>query len=280
MPFEIQDDWDDDALAGLDVDAMVAAKRPSAPPTGQGPSPAQFRAPAAPRYPQQPQPPAQQQQPPAWHPQQQPHHHHHHAQQHAHGGASRGPGAPQPSSPPGGFSGHPGRNGGFSGNWQQQQQQQRRRGSGGHQQQPARWRTGHDAVDRATAAGVPRGAPAPDCNQRTMNQMFAAKSGPQRDDKQRTLVSMFGGGGGSGGSGGPAGTVASRAHDHQRPLDLTGGSDDDWNVGAWGGAVVSAPPRHPRGTPSARPGPGARFGDGKLGRRAGDADAYPRAEGC
>ena len=25
MPFEIQDDWDDDALAGLDVDAMVAA---------------------------------------------------------------------------------------------------------------------------------------------------------------------------------------------------------------------------------------------------------------
>lgn len=27
-----------------------------------------------------------------------------------------------------------------------------------------------------------------------MNQMFAAKSGPQRDDKQRTLVSMFGGG--------------------------------------------------------------------------------------
>ena len=36
MPFEIQDDWDDDALAGLDVDAMVAAKRPSAPPTGRG----------------------------------------------------------------------------------------------------------------------------------------------------------------------------------------------------------------------------------------------------
>ena len=33
MPFEIADDWDDDALMGVDVDAIAAA-RTSAPPAG------------------------------------------------------------------------------------------------------------------------------------------------------------------------------------------------------------------------------------------------------
>ena len=113
-----------------------------------------------------------------------------------------------------------------------------------------------------------------------MNQMFAAKSGPQRDDKQRTLVSMFGGGRKRRKRRSRRDCSVSSARPPASPRPDRGLRRrlERGRVGRCRG--LGTPRGTPRGTPSARPGPGARFGDGKLGRRAGDADAYPRAEGC
>ena len=240
MGFEIPDDeWghDDDALlADVDVDAMAAARR-SAPPAGPPPArvEAQFAPnPAAPRANHHP--------------------HHHPAAPRANHHPHHHPAYPRPDPPPPpvgtGFSG---RAGGFS-------------GAGRHPPQQNRWRTGHDAVDRATASGAPRGAvhDAPDADQRTLS--FAPAPAPRRrappapDDRQRTLVGMFA-------------PTSRAAANHPPPPPSTRAldealDDDDWNVHAWDSRPVD------ERLASSRP----RMSAGDATRSAAEASrAIPRA---
>ena len=194
MGFEIPDDeWghDDDALLADDDVDAMAAARRSAPPAQ--PPPALVEARFAPN-------------PAAPRANHHPHHHPAHPR-------------PDPPPPPVGTTGFSGRAGGFS-------------GAGRHpQQQQNRWRTGHDAVDRATASGAPRGAvhDAPDADQRTLS--FAPAPASRRraprgapDDRQRTLVGMFANHPPAANQ--PPAPPSTRAH--EEALD-----DDDWNVHAW-----------------------------------------------
>ena len=235
MPFELEDDFgDDDALLSMDVDAMAAARR-AAPLAGARPGmgPPDARVAPARHPPKRMAYPhelpgsgnAQQQQ------QQQ-------QQQH-----NRVVNNPAISSNPtshnekgSGFSGHCGKNGGFSrpnGSWHTTHDARA---------SPKRWRSGHDAVDRATASGAVRGNTQVDPHQRTVNQMFNPKS---TGAQQRTLDGMFGG----------DKTVpvqrsaiavnvarsiesnqnatpnhATDQHAHLHPISI---GDDDWDVGAW-----------------------------------------------
>ena len=267
MPFELQDDFgDDDALLNVDVDAMAAARR-AAPPAGPGP-----RYGSAPPHAAPP--------PHARHPAQRMPYPHELPSAHQRGGPAaprsthaHAPGVapdhrdlsnrPVPLHPPetrrnlSGFSGHAGRNGGFSG-----------AGGAWHESRrapdPPRWRSGHDAVDRATASGAVRGAAAADRdrdpNQRTVNQMFAAKQPQQPGPKQRTLEDAFGGD--KKNARAASASVVARSmssareappahlHAHLQPIEL----EDDWNVDRWAGAEpeAGAPASTPMGPPAAR----------------------------
>ena len=269
MPFELQDDFgDDDALLNVDVDAMAAARR-AEPPAGPryGTAPPHAAPPPHVRHPAQRMP-------------------YPHELPSAHQPQRGGPPGPRSThaNAPGvtrdlrdlsnhpvarqapekgrheGFSGHAGRNGGFSGAggaWRKSRRAP----------DPPRWRSGHDAVDRATASGAVRGAAAADPNQRTVNQMFAAKQPQQPGAKQRTLDDAFGGVKDT-----PAARAASAAavarsmressvaafparepppadaHAHLQPIHLA----DDWNVDRWAGAEACAPAHTPTGPPAAR----------------------------
>ena len=269
MPFELQDDFgDDDALLNVDVDAMAAARR-AAPPAGPryGTAPPHAAPPPHARHPAQRMP----------YPHELPSAHQARRggpafprSTHAHApGVTPGdhPSAPNRSvtrKPPvtggnEGFSGHAGRNGGFSGAggaWRESRRPP----------DPPRVRVGHDAVDRATASGAVRGAAAPDPNQRTVRTMFAAKEPQQHAGaKQRTLDDAF-----APNARAASAAVVARsmrpdvsrpgfpethseapppdAHAHLRPIDL----EDDWDVDRWARSEARAPARTPMGPPAAR----------------------------
>ena len=235
MGWEIADDDWDDALGAVDVDAMVAARR-------NGPSAGSNQPPHQQPPPQAHQPPQQWHQPPQqWHPnqswqQRQP-------ANHQWGGAPQHPAGNNNNAA--GFSGHTGYKGGFSGH----------DGRGNAQGAPNRLRSnysGHPEVDRALARGGPHLPP--DRNQRTVNDMFAKKTGPRQvpfrpgvEDRQRTLDSMFGGGGGGGHRRQPeppgfSGNAQPHAHEMPIDLDRPDAGDHDGDYGdIFGGGTAAQP---------------------------------------
>ena len=217
MGWEIADDDWDDALGAVDVDAMVAARRRNGPLAGSNQ-------------------PAHQQPTPQWHhPTQQTQHRPNQTWQRQPGGWGGPPAQPQPgANNAAGFSGHTGYKGGFSGHDGGTGRGGNGNGGGGWGGSTNRPRsnlnTGHPAVDKAMARG---GAHLPpDRNQRTVNDMFAKKNAPRQvpfrpgvEDKQRTLDSMFGGGGQVGGQTKrpmepPGFRGNAQPHAHEMPIDL------------------------------------------------------------